>query len=47
MTGNDIGDEGAIALCDGLKVNTTLISLDLRCEEDEKRNRKAKKGSAS
>ena len=33
MTDNGIGDEGAKAVREMLKVNTTLTSLDLRCEE--------------
>ena len=33
MTDNGIGDEGAKAVSEMLKVNTTLTSLDLRCEE--------------
>ena len=28
-TGNDIGDEGAIAIIESLKTNTTLTSLNL------------------
>lgn len=30
---NGIGDVGAAALAEGLKLNTTLKSLDLRCVE--------------
>ena len=41
MTGNDIGDEGVKALSEMLKVNATLTSLDLSCEEEE-RNKKRK-----
>ena len=33
MTGNDIGDEGAKAMSGALKVNITLIWLNLRGEE--------------
>jgi hypothetical protein len=29
--GNDIGDDGAQALAEALKVNRTLTSLDLEC----------------
>ena len=36
MTGNEIGDEGANALSEMLKVNTTLTSLDLNSEEEGK-----------
>ena len=35
MTGNEIRDEGAKAISEMLKVNTTLISLDLGCEKEE------------
>ena len=31
-SGNNVGDEGASALGDALRVNTTLMSLDLTCE---------------
>ena len=34
MTGNQIGDEGAKAISEMLKVNTTLTSLDLSREEE-------------
>ena len=34
MTGNEIGDEGAMAMSEMLKVNTTLKSLDLRREKE-------------
>ena len=30
MIGNKIGDEGAKTLCETLRVNTTLTSLNLR-----------------
>ena len=33
MTGNGIGDEGAKAMSEMLKVNSTLTELDLGCEE--------------
>ena len=39
MTGNDIGDEGAKALSEMLKVNTTLTSLDLSGEEEERKRK--------
>ena len=32
---NEIGEEGARALSEALKKNTTLQSLDLRCEQEE------------
>ena len=38
MTGNGIGDEGAKVLSKGLKRNTSLTTLNLRCE-DERRER--------
>ena len=42
MTGNRIGAEG---MCEILKVNTTLTSLDLGGEEEErKREGKGKEG---
>ena len=34
QAGNDIGDEGARALSDALKTNTTLQSLDLSGEQE-------------
>ena len=37
MTGNDIGDEGAIILSKILQVSTTLKSLDLKRVDNEKR----------
>ena len=32
-TGNRIGDEGAIAIIESLKTNTTLTSLNLGCDD--------------
>ena len=32
-TDNDIGVSGAIAISESLKTNTTLTSLDLRCDD--------------
>ena len=43
MTVNKIGAEGAKSMSEMLKVNTTLIELDLFCEEERKRKRKKKK----
>ena len=45
MTDNGIGAEGAKAMSEMLKVNTTLITLDLRGqgERKERRERKGKK----
>ena len=43
MTGNGIGDEGAKALSEMLKVNSTLTTLDLRGEEERKEKEKRKK----
>ena len=40
MTENGIGDEGAKAMSEMLKVNTTLTSLDLRGEEEERMEKK-------
>ena len=34
QAGNDIGEEGARALSDALKTNTSLQSLNLRCEQE-------------
>ena len=42
MTDNRIGDEGAKSMSEMLKVNTTLSSLDLRCEEERKERRERK-----
>ena len=45
MTGNGIKDEGAKAMSEVLKANTTLTSLNLDCEEEEsnrERNREKK-----
>ena len=42
MTGNEIGVEGAKAMSEMLKVNTTLTTLNLSCEEERKRKRKKK-----
>ena len=36
MTGNGIGDEGAKAMSEMMKVNSTLTSLNLRGEEERK-----------
>ena len=35
QAGNKIGTEGARALSDALKTNTTLQSLNLSCEQEE------------
>ena len=37
MTGNWIRDEGAKAMSEMLKVNNTLTSLNLGCEEKRKK----------
>ena len=39
MTGNGIGDEGAIAISEMLKVNTTLTQMCLGGEQDRKQKR--------
>ena len=36
MTANRIGDEGAKAMGEMLKVNTTLTTLNLKCDEERK-----------
>ena len=43
MTDNEIGDEGAKAMSEMMKVNTTLTTLDLSCEEERKKREKRKK----
>ena len=43
MTVNKIGDEGAKALSEMLKVNTTVTSLDLGGEEEERSEKRKKK----
>ena len=43
MTDNEIGDEGAKAMSEMLKVNSTLTTLDLRCEEERKEKRRKKR----
>ena len=43
MTGNGIGDEGAEAMSEMLKVNTTLTSLNLGCEEEERKEKRKKR----
>ena len=44
MTGNEIGVEGAKALSEMMKVNTTLTSLNLSCEEERRKERERRKG---
>ena len=43
MTGNNIGDEGAKATSEMLKVNTTLTTLYLSCEEEERKGKRKKR----
>ena len=43
MTGNRIEEEGAKAMSEMLKVNSTLTTLDLRCEEERKEKRRERK----
>ena len=44
MTGNKVGDEGAKAMSEMMKVNTSLTTLDLYGEEERKdREEKEKK----
>ena len=40
---NEIGVEGAKAMSEMLKVNTTLTTLNLSCEEERKEREKRKK----
>ena len=44
MTDNKIGTEGAKSMSEMLKVNTTLTSLDLSCEEERRKERERRKG---
>ena len=39
-TDNKIGDEGARALSEALKVNTTLVTLSLACVQQQQDNAK-------
>ena len=43
MTDNEIGVEGAKALSEMLKVNSTLTTLNLSSEEERKEKEKRKK----
>ena len=45
-TGNEIGDEGAKMISEGMKSNSTLTSLDLGGEEEKQKEerRQIKKG---
>ena len=43
MTANEIGAEGAKSMSETLKVNTTLTSLNLWCEEERKRVKRKRK----
>ena len=43
MTENVIEDEGVKALCEMLKVNTTLTSLNLRGEKEGRRGKEEEK----
>ena len=43
MTDNGIGDEGAKAMSEMLKVNTTLTELDLGGEKRRKKEKRKKK----
>ena len=38
--GNEIGDEGAKTISESLKINTSLTSLDLRCDEKIRKKKK-------
>ncbi len=42
-TGNQIGDEGASAISESLKINTTLTELNLDCDETKKQQMKNKR----
>ena len=43
MTGNKIGDEGAKALSEMLEGNTTLKTLNLASEEEERMKKRKEK----
>ena len=43
MTDNGIGEEGAETMSEMLKVNSTLTSLNLSCDEERKLKEKRKK----
>ena len=43
MTDNKIGVEGAKTMSEMLKVNTTLSSLNLGCEEEERKEKRKKR----
>ena len=43
MTGNGIGAEGAKAMSEMMKLNSTLTALNLSREEERKENEKEKK----
>ena len=43
MTGNEIGVEGATALSEMLKVNTTFTSLNLESEEERNKKKREEK----
>ena len=43
MTDNGIGDEGAKAMSEMMKVNNTLTELNLGCEEKRKERRERRK----
>ena len=41
-TANKIGDKGASAISESLKINTTLTKLNLGCDEIRNKNEKTK-----
>ena len=43
MTDNEIGVEGAKAMSEMLKVNSTLTTLNLGCEEERKEKEKERR----
>lgn len=45
MKGNGTGDEGVKAICEMLKVNTSLTALDMGSEEPRKRRKQEKNRS--
>ena len=41
--GNEIGTEGAKTISESLKINTSLTSLNLGCDEEDKKRRRENK----
>ena len=41
-TGNNIGDTGAMKIYEALMTNSTLTTLDLRCDDKDRKEKKEK-----